>query len=195
MKQSCISCQDLSNGMSHVIYSQVNRVDCRLFMVGSQIGNLTPGPSFGHNLCFRCPNKQCKPVLNIYILRAFQWYKERHKPLSFDPLNRFLKFWKSTGTPSPKVGVALGMWGFIPSLSYTLGSMWYDSRAYSWPAPLQPFCLGHKPKARVATTTFPHIVFFTLLRGIRIWMAFSPMTPKEESRNYPGLNSRDFGSS
>jgi len=34
---------------------------------------------------------------------------ERHRTLRFDPCNRFLKFRESTGTPSPKVGVALGV--------------------------------------------------------------------------------------
>jgi hypothetical protein len=116
---------------------------------------------------------------NIYASRAFQWYKERHKTLRFDPCNRSLKFRESTGTPSPKVGIALGVWGFTPSYSLTfsntLGSMWCDSqasfclnsrasswlnsrtsfwfnsRASSWPATLQPLCLGREPKARVAT--------------------------------------------
>ncbi len=86
----------------------------------SQIDNLIPDPSFGHNLCFKCPNDQCEPILNIYVLRDFQWYKKRHKPLSFDPSNRSLKFWESTETPSPKVGVALGVWGFTPSHFPTL---------------------------------------------------------------------------
>jgi len=63
---------------------------------------------------------QCQPILVIYVLRVFQWYKERHKPLSFDPSICSLKFWKSTGTPSPKVGVALGVRGFIPSHFLTL---------------------------------------------------------------------------
>ncbi len=44
-------------------------------------------------------------------------------------------------------------------------------------------------------TTFPHIVFSALLRGSHIRMALFPGTPKEESRNCPGLNSRDFGHS
>jgi hypothetical protein len=108
-------------------------------------------------------------------------YKERHKPLRFDPCNRSLKFQKSTGTPSPKVGVALGVWVFTPSHSLTLSnnleSMWCDSRvsfclnsrASSWLALLQclcldsrasfllaynlatPFSLGRKPKVRVVT--------------------------------------------
>jgi hypothetical protein len=151
LKQSCSSRQELSNGMSHVVCSQVFRVDSRLFLVGSQTGNSTPGPSFGHNLCFICPNEQCEPILDIYVPRSLQWYKECHKPLSFDPLNRSLKFRESTGTPFPQVGVALGVWRLSLTLSYTLGSLWCDSRASPWLAPLQPLCLGCEPKARVAT--------------------------------------------
>jgi hypothetical protein len=41
-------------------------------MVGSQTANLTPGLSFGHNLCFKCPNESCEPILNIYVLISFQ---------------------------------------------------------------------------------------------------------------------------
>jgi hypothetical protein len=100
-------------------------------LVGNQTASLTSDLSFGHNLCFRCPNEQCEPILDIYVPRSFQWYKERHKKLNFDPWNCSLKFWKSTGTPSPKVGVALGVWGFTPlyslTLSYTPRSMWCDS--------------------------------------------------------------------
>jgi hypothetical protein len=72
LKQSCSSRQELSNDMWHVVFSQVNRVDSRLFLVGSQTASLTPGPSFGHNLCFRCPNEQCEPILDIYVRRSFQ---------------------------------------------------------------------------------------------------------------------------
>jgi hypothetical protein len=96
LKQSCSSRRELSNGMSHVVFSQVFRVDSRLLVVGSQNwktpGSSTPGPSFGHDLCFRCPNEQCEPILDIYASRAFHWYKERHTTLRFDPSNRSLKF-------------------------------------------------------------------------------------------------------
>ncbi len=34
--------------------------------------SLTPDLSFGYNLCFRCPNEQCEPILDIYVPRAFQ---------------------------------------------------------------------------------------------------------------------------
>jgi len=115
LKKCFNSRRELSNSMSHSLCSPVNRVDSWLFLVGSQTGNLTPDPSFGHNLCFRCSNEQCEPILDIYVLRAFQWYKKHYEPLIFDPWNCSLKFQKSSGTPSPKVGVALGVWGFTPS--------------------------------------------------------------------------------
>jgi hypothetical protein len=40
--------------------------------------------------------------------------------MSFDPYNRFLKIGDSIETPTPKMGVHLGVWGFIPSHSPTL---------------------------------------------------------------------------
>jgi hypothetical protein len=145
LKQSCSYRRKFFNDMLDALRSQVNWIEFWFFPVRSQTGCLTLGPSFGHNLCFRCLNEQCNPILSIYVLRAFQWYKERHKPLNLNPWNRSLKFWESTGTPSPKMGVALGAWRFTPSYSltlfYTPGSMWCDSRASSWPTPLRPLCL------------------------------------------------------
>ncbi len=71
--------------------------------------------------------------------------------MSFDPSNQSLKFRESPGTPFPKVGVALGVRGLTPSHSPTLPGV-YDvtPRTSSWPAPLQPLCLGREPKVRVA---------------------------------------------
>jgi hypothetical protein len=45
-----------------------------------------------------------------------------------------------------------------------------------------------------ATTILP-IVFYVFAHGSGIQMALFPGTPKVESRNYPGLESRDFGTS
>jgi len=108
LKKSCSFHWELFNGMRHVVCNQISWVDSWLFMVESQTDNLTPGPSFGHNLCFKCPNEQCEPILDIYVPRAFQWYKERHKTLSFDPSNCSLKFWESTQTPSLTHSQVLG---------------------------------------------------------------------------------------
>jgi hypothetical protein len=77
LKQTCSSSQELSNSVSHSIYTHCDWVDSRLFVVGSQIANLTPGPSFEHNLCCRCPNGSCEAIFDIYTSRPSQRYKER----------------------------------------------------------------------------------------------------------------------
>jgi hypothetical protein len=124
LKQSCSSHQELSNSMWHTTYMQGNLVDFWLLVVGSQIGNLTPSLSFGHNLCFRCPNGSCEPISNIYVLKAFYSHKEILNLMSFDPYNHSLKIRKSTGTLTPKVKVPLGVWGFILSHSFALPGTW-----------------------------------------------------------------------
>jgi len=52
----------------------------------------------------------------------------------------------------------------------------------------------HGPDSGEATT-FPHIVFSVALHRTYIQMALFPGTPKVESRNWPGLDSWDFGRS
>jgi hypothetical protein len=139
LKQSCSFHWDLSNGVSHSIYTHGSRVDFRLFVVESQIANLTPDLSFCHNLCCKCPNGSCEPILDIYASITFQWYKELFNARCFDLCNRSLKVWESTGTPTPKGELT---WECESSFSHSY-----------WPAPLRPFCFGRKPKARVATIT------------------------------------------
>jgi len=150
LKQRCSPCRELSNNMSHAIYVHGNRVDSWLLVVGSQIVNLTPGPSFGHNLCFRCPNVRCDPILDIYVTRPFQWNKKRLNPLRFDLWNRPLKIRKSIGTPTPKVepfgGVKVHSLTPFHSQEYVV---WLPASflAHNLTNP----CLGCEPKARVAT--------------------------------------------
>ncbi len=108
---------------------------------------LTPGPSFGHNLCVKCPNGSCEPILDIYISRSFQWYNEFHNPIDFDPCNYSLKIRESIGTLTPKVGIHLGVWRFIPSHSPTFPRAWdVTLRLSSWPTPLQALALVASPK-------------------------------------------------
>ncbi len=88
--------------------------------------------------------------------------------MSFNPWNFPLKIQK------PKVEVHLGVWGFIPSLSYTLGSMkcdyWASLLARTFTSP----CFGRKPKAKVATKficgqfviLFTWVVFIGLINTI-----------------------------
>jgi hypothetical protein len=70
LKQICNPCRDLSKDIWHATCTQVNQGNSRLLVVGNQIGNLTPNPSFGHNLCFRFSNGSCKPILDIYVPRT-----------------------------------------------------------------------------------------------------------------------------
>jgi len=49
LKQNCSPCRDISNSMWHDTCTQVDRIESWLLVVKSQIINLTPDLSFGHN--------------------------------------------------------------------------------------------------------------------------------------------------
>ncbi len=91
LKQSYSPYQELSYSMLYDICTWENWGDSWLLVVGRQIGDLISNLSFGHNLCFKCPNRPCKPILDICILRFFQWFKEHLNLMGFDPWNFFLK--------------------------------------------------------------------------------------------------------
>jgi hypothetical protein len=61
LKQSCSFRRELSNAVLHSRMKHREELDSRLFVVGSQTGNSTPGLSFGHNLCFRFQMSQESP--------------------------------------------------------------------------------------------------------------------------------------
>ncbi len=149
LKQSCSPRWEIFNDMLHAICTHGNRVDSRLLVVGNQIANLTLGPSFGHNFCFRCPNGQYEPILDIYVPRAFHWYKKLFNPWSFDPLNRPLKIWESTGTPTPKVELPWGVGVHSLTPSHTFGSILCNFWLPSWPVTLQILALVTSPRLRL----------------------------------------------
>jgi hypothetical protein len=113
LNQSCTSRRELSNAMSHLSRRQREEVDSRLLVVGSQIVSLTPGPSFAHNLGFRCPNGQCEASFDIYVSRPFQWHQERLNARCFGPCFRALNIWESWRTPNLQLFQVLG---FTPTL-------------------------------------------------------------------------------
>jgi hypothetical protein len=104
LNQSCSSLRELSNAPSHSICRRRKEVDSRLLVVGSHIANLTPGPSFAHNLGCRCPNDQCEAILDIYTSRPFQWHQEHPNPMCFGLYCRTLNIWESRRTPNPQLG-------------------------------------------------------------------------------------------
>jgi hypothetical protein len=108
---------------------------------------LTFDPSFGHNLCLKYLNGSCEPILDIYIPRNFQWYKELFNPINFDPWNLPLKIRESMGTPIPKMRAHLGVCGFILLHSPTLPWAWNVTLGlHSWPTPFQAFALVASPR-------------------------------------------------
>jgi len=70
--------------------------------------------------------------------------------MGFDPCNRSLKIWESFGTPTPQVGVALGVWEFILSHFPTLPGVWdVPSGSPSCLALLQALALVANPRLRL----------------------------------------------
>jgi hypothetical protein len=116
LKRTCSSLWELSNNVSHFTCTRLDRVDSQLFVLGSQIGSLTPGPSFNHNLCCRCPNGSCEAISDIYISRPFQRYKKKSRRGVF---TSEIELWscKSPG------GLQLFTFGSV-SLILTLTSKW-----------------------------------------------------------------------
>jgi hypothetical protein len=100
LNQSCSPHRDLSNDVSHSRIGHRELIDSRLLVVGSQTATLTLGPSFAHTLGCRCPNQECKVILDINTSRPFQWYKEHLKARCFGPSNHLLSFWESRKTPN-----------------------------------------------------------------------------------------------
>ncbi len=139
--------------MLHAACTRGNRVDFWLLMVDYQIVSLTPGLSFGHNLCFKCPNGRCEPILNIYTSITFQGYKQLFKLMGLAPAIMVGRFESPFGTPTPTMGVHLGVWGFIPShfLHSRERVMWLPG-LFLGSQPCNPF-FGHEPKAKVAIGT------------------------------------------
>ncbi len=141
LKESCSPHRELSSDMSHATCTRGNQVNSQLLMLRHQIANLTPDLFGGHNLCFRCSNRSCEPMLDIYVSIAFQWYKFFFELNGFDPWNCPLKVRESIGNAK------------IHSLKLfcTLRSMKCDSRASLLAHNFASPCLRHKPKARVVT--------------------------------------------
>jgi hypothetical protein len=119
-------------------------------VVRSQTTNLTSGLSFGHNLCFRCPNGWCESILDIYVSITFQWYKKLFNPMGFDPYICPLKIREFIGILTPKMGVHFGVWGFIPYHSFAPPRIWDVTLGLpSWPATLQALALIASPRLRL----------------------------------------------
>ncbi len=150
--QKCSPCRDIFNDMLHATCTRGNWVDSQLLVFGSQIANLTLDLSFGHNLCFRCPNGSCEPIFDIYVSIYLQWYKEHLNPMDFWPLQSPSKNLGVHWVSNSQNGSSLRS---VRVHSLTLfcipGSMKCDSQASFLAHNLTSLCLGREPKVRVVT--------------------------------------------
>jgi len=103
LNQSCIPRPDLSNAVSHSQFGRREEVDSRLLVVGSQTDSLTPGPSFAHNLGWKCLNDQCKAIFDIYASIPFQWHQEHPNARCFEPCCQTLNIRESRRAPNPQL--------------------------------------------------------------------------------------------
>jgi hypothetical protein len=85
LKQNCSFCQKLSNGMSHALWNQVNQVDSQLFLSEVKLAVWFLALLLAITCVLDIQMSKCELILDIYVSRAFQWYKERHKPLHLTP--------------------------------------------------------------------------------------------------------------
>jgi hypothetical protein len=113
LNQTCSPRRDLSNDVLHSRFVGQKEVDSRLLVVRSQTANLTPGPSFAHNLGYRCPNGQCEAIFYIYASRTFQWHQEHLNARCFGPFCRAMNIRESRRTSNPHFFQVLG---FTPTL-------------------------------------------------------------------------------
>jgi hypothetical protein len=128
LNQTCSPRRDLSNNVSYFQFGGREEVDSWLLVVGSQIASLTPGPSFAHNLGYRCSNDQCEAIFYIYVSRPFQWHQEHLNTRCFGICCRTLNIWESQRTSNPHFFQVLG---FTPTLGQSrVATIFYSHNFY-----------------------------------------------------------------
>jgi hypothetical protein len=187
MNQSCSARRDLSNAVSHSRIGHWEDVDSRLLVVGSQTASLTPGPSFAHNLGWRCPNCQCEGIFDIYVSRPFQWRQEHLNARCFAPCFWALNIRESRRTPNPTFSKC---WASPPHLAKVgvrhmavSGLLLLTSGCSLHVAPpwlLLPLChssplVALRPLLFFACCYFPVIVPCPSLL-LHFWGTFAPLT-------------------
>jgi hypothetical protein len=109
------------------------------------------GPSFGHNLCFRCPNEQYEPILDIYVPRAFHWYKKTPQAIEFWPLQSPSEDLGLHWDSNSQNGTPLGCESSFPHTFSHSQEYVVQLSASLLARNLANPCFGREPKARVAT--------------------------------------------
>ncbi len=152
LKQSCSLCRDLSNGMLHATYTQVNQVDSWLLMVKSQTTNLTPDLL----LAISCVSDVQMGHASPFQTSTFQYlFNDINNSLVHWVLTPAIALWtfRSPQDSNSQCGSSLGsVRAYSLTLSCTPGSMRHDSQASLLARNLATPYLGRKPKAKVVTS-------------------------------------------
>jgi hypothetical protein len=120
-------------------------------VVGNQIHNLIPIPSFDHNSCISYLNEQWEGTWGIHTSRTFQWYPKVPIWCLFTFLTKAMNIHDSRTSATPKVGVHLGVIGFILC---TLPHLWKcvsHPNTISWPCGPSHSTFNRKPNVKVVT--------------------------------------------
>jgi hypothetical protein len=110
-------------------------------MLKNQIDTLTPNFFFSFNLYFKYSNESCEPILEMYVLRNFELYKEVFNPINFDPSNGFLKIWEPIEILTPKVGALGSVWAHSLTLSHTFENVNVTPTLHFRPTPFHALAL------------------------------------------------------
>ncbi len=102
---------------------------------------------FVHNLCFKCPNGRCEPILDIYTSIVFQWHKKLFEMMGFDPYNHSLKIQESIWNSNSQHGSSFGS---LRVHSFTIFALLetcdVTPRSFFWLTTLQPLTLVASPR-------------------------------------------------
>jgi hypothetical protein len=135
----------------HTPYTHINQGDSWLLVVWNQIDIMTPNLSFGHNLCCKYLNGSCKPILDIYISKSFQWCKEIFNPMFWPlkSLSKDLGFHKNFNSQGES---PLGsVWAHSLTLFHIPKSVNVTLELHFRLVAFHASCLGREPKSKVMT--------------------------------------------
>jgi len=145
------------------------------------------------NLMWRNRKSQARPKMGLGFKNVEVWGLEGTLPALSTKRGRGA-CWSSGMGLGRRTSLFTYSQPAIKPITRWLVHLWKHSRCWDTPWATRIHLTHHGSNSGKATT-FPHIVFFVLLYRTHAQMAFCPNTPKVESRNCPGLDSRDFGTS
>ncbi len=111
--QICSPCRDFFNTMLHSQIGCREEIDSRLLVVGSQIGSLTPDPSFAHNLGLQMSKR---PMPGHFRHLRFKTFPMTPRTPQCEVSWALLLSPEHSGVPEGSKSPTLEVLGFTPTL-------------------------------------------------------------------------------